>query len=752
MSLNPAQRAAVDHRGSPLLVLAGAGTGKTRVITHRVAALLDEGIPPWRVLAVTFTNKAAGEMRERIDRLCAGRHAVGDLWVGTFHSICARILRRYGEPLGLSPRFTIYDTGDQSTLMGRVLKDLKVPDKLFTPRGVLGYIDRAKNQGEGPEGLEKVGLHDPVLSVVRKAYTLYEERLRAANAVDFGDLLLLTVQLLRDANKPSDSQLADLDPLQRFKTRFQHVVVDEFQDTNPVQVELVNLLSNQAELCVVGDDDQSIYGWRGADVSQILRFGDRHPGTEVIRLEQNYRSTMNVLRCADAVIRRNTGRLGKTLFSELGEGDPVRVMMLASERDEARLVAQEIAAAIDEGEDPEEIAVFYRTHALSRVLEDEIRRVGVSLRIVGGVAFYERQEVKDILSYLVLIENPNSDAHLLRVINRPTRGIGSTSQTRLVERAAQEGISLWQALENPAAAGLKTAAAKKVRAFATMLADLREEAAGLPLDELVTRVIEATGYREMLAVDGSEEAAGRLENLQELQGNVVEFLAAQPQGTLADFLELVSLVAGERAEGDRGRAINLMTIHSAKGLEFERVYLVGMEERVFPHARVLDDPVQMEEERRLAYVALTRAKRLLTLTMAYRRRIFGQEQVGQPSRFVLDLPQEFTEQVGRRDRPSWATPMHESGYRRSQRAPARQAPDWQDDIVYEVADDGFEPDDPFPEEPEGVSLYLGMPVRHAVFGVGEVVGWSGEGKKTKVTVKLQGANLKTILASHLIPL
>ncbi len=742
MSLNPAQRAAVEHRGSPLLVLAGAGTGKTRVICHRVASLLDEGIPPWRILAVTFTNKAAAEMRERIDRLCEGREDVRELWVGTFHSICARILRKHGEAVGLSPRFSIYDAADQRSLMKRVLEDLRVSDKQFSPSGVLGHIDRAKNQGLDPDRIGELLLPPPVERVVHGAWVEYQKRLLAADAVDFGDLLLHAVRALRSAVKPSSAQLGDLDPIYRLTTRFKHIVVDEFQDTNRVQAELVDRLARRAELCVVGDDDQSIYGWRGAEVEQILRFADTHEGTETIRLEQNYRSTMNVLRCADAVIRKNRGRLGKTLWSENGDGDPVRVFRLESERDEARLIASEIRHAVDEGEDPEEIAIFYRTHAQSRVLEDEVRRSGLGCRIVGGVAFYERQEVKDALAYLQVLRNPASDAHVLRVLNRPTRGIGKTTVARLAERATALGKPFWEALQDPAAAGLKASAAKRVTAFVELIRELQRAMERMPIDELLAQVIDATGYREMLATDDTDEGRTRLENLQELHGNVVEFLRERPEGTLEEFLELVSLAGGERAEGDASRAITLMTIHTAKGLEFERVYLTGMEERVFPHARVLDDERQLEEERRLAYVALTRAKRHLTLTMAARRMIFGQTQVGQPSRFVLDLPRDSTEQIGRIDAPSMPTPM--SAVRREPQA-------WQDDIVYDADPDI---DSPFDEGEvdEGVPLYVGMMVRTRTFGDAEVLGWSGSGAKLKLQLRLATREIKTIMARFVEPL
>jgi len=766
MSLNPAQRAAVEHRGGPLLVLAGAGTGKTRVITHRVAQLMDEGVEPWRILAVTFTNKAAGEMRERIVSLCSGRHPVHELWVGTFHSICARILRRHGEAVGLTPRFSIYDPGDQATVMGQVLKEIKAPEKLYSPRGVLSWLDKAKNQGWGPEGIERLDLPDPVAKLVREAYALYDKRLRAADAADFGDLLRLTVKLLHDAKRPkaTSGQLAEFEPAARLGTRFLHVVVDEFQDTNPVQAELIDLLASRAELCVVGDDDQAIYGWRGADVAQILQFSERHPGTELVRLEQNYRSTTRILRCADAVIRRNRGRLGKTLWSERGEGDAVRVIAVDDERMEARLVAHEIREAIDDGASPDEFAVFYRTHAQSRALEEHLRRAGLTCRLVGGVAFYERMEVKDVLSYLTVLLNPSSDVHLQRIINRPARKLGKTSVDRMVERAALEGVSLWQALHEPTAAGLARPAAKRVLEFVGMIEGLRATMAGRPLDELMAAIVEVTGYRAWLDEDQSPEAQARLENLQELLGNVQEFAEERPDAEPHEYLELVSLVGGERGEGDRGRAITLMTIHSAKGLEFPVVYLTGMEERVFPHARVIDDPVQMEEERRLAYVALTRAKDRLTLTLARRRRLYGQLQVGTPSRFVSDLPQDAVASVGLRPAPRMLELVRSAPGPAPAPRPAPE-PSWKDDIEYDA-----EPDVPFTDEElaggsphpaaargsreveEGVALFVGMHVRHPRFGEGVLLGWSGAGQSLRLELRFPGHGAKTILARFCEPL
>lgn len=724
------------------MVLAGAGTGKTRVITHRVAALLDEGVPAWRILAVTFTNRAAGEMRERIVKLCEDNHPVNELWVGTFHSICARILRRHGDLIGLTPRFSIYDTGDQATLMGRILKEMNISDRMYTPKGILGHIDRAKNQGIGPDRPDKLPAREPVLSVVAEAYKRYQERLLAEDAVDFGDLLVHTVKLLRDAPKQGEGrQLADFDPAARMLTRFKHVVVDEYQDTNPIQAELVNLLSGRGELCVVGDDDQSIYGWRGADVSQILDFCDIHAGAKLVRLEQNYRSTTAILRAADAVIRKNRDRLGKTLFSDLGEGTPLRVLLLDDEREEARFVAHEIQDMIDEGEaSPQDFAIFYRAHAQSRVIEDEIRRMGMRCRILGGVAFYERQEVKDLLSYLTVLENPRSDAHLLRIINRPTRGIGATSVSRLQDHARAQGLPLYDVLADPAAAGLGKAAARKVAGFRLLMEGLREKMGTLPLDELAAEALEVTGYRETLAADDSEESMARLENLQELLGNMREYLEDQPGGGLVEYLELVNLVGREDGDGERGGAITLMTIHSAKGLEFPNVYVVGMEEGVFPHARVLDDPTSLEEERRLAYVAITRAQRRLTLTLARRRRLYGQLQVGTPSRFVLDLPSEGVERIG------LARPTTMNRVANPRPAAPVPEPEWDDDIVYE---DGASASSGSSDE--GVALYVGMNVRHGKYGEGELLGWTGGGNDLRLQLRFPQHGTKTILARYCEP-
>ena len=749
MSLNPAQAQGVSHRGSALLVLAGAGTGKTRVITHRVASLLAEGVPPWQILAVTFTNKAAGEMRERIARLChqdpaLQRVDVSQMWVGTFHAISARILRRHGEAVGLSPRFAIYDTSDQRALMKNVLKSLNYDPKSFTPAGVLSDIDKVKNQGLDwqPHHLEQMGIYEPRQEVVRRAWRLYEERLRAADAADFGDLLSLCVKLLEQAPLEGEGgQLSGFDPVARLRQRFSHVVVDEFQDTNPVQGKLIELLSGRAELCVVGDDDQSIYGWRGADVSQILDFPHTHAPCEVIRLEQNYRSTGHILACADAIIRHNSGRLGKTLWSDLGEGELINVACLEDERAEARWVASTIAhAAMEEGASLEEFAIFYRTHAQSRAVEEAFRRADVPYRMVGGTRFFDRAEIKDLIAYLRLMLNPASEMDFVRIVNRPARGIGAKTVERLQLACVREGESIIEVARDPKKAGVGGAAARKVQGFVALYDELVSHMNQVELDELADLVLEKSGYRERLSAEGTDEAHGRLENLQEFVGALTEFVREEPESTLADYLEQVSLATSEDEGAAVDEAVTMMTVHSAKGLEFERVFVVGMEEGVFPHARSLQDPEQMEEERRLAYVAVTRAKRELSVTFATRRWIFGQQQVNQPSRFVGDLPRERVEEIGVR-RPRGRLHFGATGL--SDEAPDAAEPSWDDDIVYdEPAAHG---------SGEGVRLYVGMPLRHAKFGVGDLVSWTGMGDQTKVVVRFPGVGQKTILARFCQP-
>jgi len=743
VQLNPEQQAAVDHRGSPLLVLAGAGTGKTRVITHRVAKLLEQGVPAWRILAVTFTNKAAGEMRERIHQMCSDIPEADRLWVGTFHSICARILRRYGEAVGLSRNFAIYDTDDQMRLMKRVLKELNIDDNRLAPRAVLGHLDKAKNRGLPIAQLEKLGLEEPVSSLSKKAGLRYEKLLRAADAADFGDLLVLAVELLANAGQGAPgSQLADLDPALGLKRRFLHVVVDEYQDTNPVQARLISLLSERAELVVVGDDDQAIYGWRGANVAQILGFPDEHPGCKIIRLEQNYRSTGHILSCADAIIRRNAGRLGKTLWSELGEGHPVKIRQLASEHDEARVVVDQVLDALTEDIPPHEIAVFYRTHAQSRVIEEALAASAIRYAIYGGLSFYDRKEIRDLLAYLRLLTNPGSDVDFERIVNVPARKIGDTTVGHLRAHAQARGISLMACLGELEQTGLPAGTCRRLEGFRAIMDELvQAHAARMPLGELASLAMTLTCYREALAAEQSEEATERLENLQEFVGALAEFATENPEQTLADYLEQVSLTSNSDDRSDQARRVRLMTIHSAKGLEFTRVILTGMEEGVFPHGRSLQDPTQMEEERRLAYVAVTRAKRDLLITYAARRSLYGQTQVNEPSRFLRDLPALATDRG-----------------RRASRMSAPPQPSWNSDIVYDSEQPEAAPPRGQPQRrrpsaapaEEGVHLFVGQHFHHAKFGGGQLIAWDGSGADLKLHLRF-ATGIRLILARFCEP-
>ena len=757
MQLNPEQQAAVEHRGSPLLVLAGAGTGKTRVITHRVAKLLADGVPAWRILAVTFTNKAAGEMRERIHKMCEGVPEADRLWVGTFHSICARILRRYGEGVGLTRNFAIYDTDDQMRIMKRALKELNIDDRQLSPRAVLTHLDRAKNRGLPISKLEQLGLDEPVNSMSKKAGLRYEQLVRAADAADFGDLLVLAVELLANAGQGAPgAQLADLDPALGLKRRFLHVVVDEYQDTNPVQARLISLLSERAELVVVGDDDQAIYGWRGADVAQILRFPDDHHGCRMIRLEQNYRSTGHILTCADAIIRRNAGRLGKTLWSELGDGQQVKVRQLSDEHHEARVVVEQVLDGLTEDIPAHEIAIFYRTHAQSRVIEEALAGNAIRYAVYGGLSFFERKEIRDLIAYLRLLTNPGSDVDFERIVNVPPRKIGDTTVGQLKGHALERGISLMAALAELDQTGLSRAACSRLAGFAEVMQQLSAaHAANMPLGELASEVLRITGYREMLAAEQTEEATTRLENLQEFAGALAEFSEDYPDQTLSDYLEQVSLASDSDKKTDEARSVRLMTIHSAKGLEFTRVILTGMEEGVFPHGRSLQDPLQMEEERRLAYVAVTRAKRDLLITHAARRTLYGQTQVNEPSRFLRDLPPAATDRGRRPGSSNYGSP-HGSQ--------PRQEPSWNSDIVYDGDVDHVQPASraqpqrrrptpaarPAPSD-DGVPLFVGMHFHHPKFGAGELIGWDGHGSDLKLHLRFREVGTRVILARFCEP-
>jgi len=594
--LNPAQREAVLTTEGPLLVVAGAGSGKTRVLTHRVAHLINaHGIKPQEILAITFTNKAAGEMRERLEDMLGG--VARSIWILTFHSACGRILRREAPRLGYRSNFTIYDQADQIRLTKAVLEELERDPKRFVPRGIHSQISTAKNSLISPEEYRQrvSSFYD---QTVADAYDLYQRRLFASNAVDFDDMLFLTVQLLE--NFPEARE--------RWQKAFRYILVDEYQDTNHAQYRFLQLMAEKHKnLFAVGDPDQSIYAFRGADIRNIMEFEADFPGTRVIPLEQNYRSRNLILRGANAVIENNRERKPKELWSELGDGEPIRVLEVEDEHAEARFVAVEIARLVEEGFSGSEIAVFYRTNAQSRVLEDVLVRQAIQYQVIGGPRFYERAEIKDVIAYLQVIDNPYDAVSLMRIANKPRRGIGELG--RLPQRDS--------------------------------------------VPELVQRVLERTGYTDALEAERTIEAQGRLENLQELVGVAQEYQAAAEEPSLSSFLQEISLFADQDALRGEQSLVTLMTLHNAKGLEFRAVFMIGMEEGIFPHARSLEEAM-LEEERRLAYVGMTRAQERLTLTHASSRSLWGARNYNLPSRFIDELPEEQVERE--RLRPSsWSS-------------------------------------------------------------------------------------------------
>ncbi|MCW2975895.1 MAG: UvrD/REP helicase [Actinomycetia bacterium] len=636
--LNPAQREAVLTTEGPLLVIAGAGSGKTRVLTRRIAHLLAAvGAKPPEILAITFTNKAAAEMRERVEQL-VGPPARAS-WVMTFHAACGRILRREAERLGYKSNFTIYDTSDQLRLVKQVLEELELDPKLFTPRGILSQISNAKNQLIGPvEYAARVAsFYD---QTVADAYELYQKRLHAANAVDFDDMLFLTVEALERFPEARE----------KWQKAFRYVLVDEYQDTNHAQYRFLQLLAEKhSNVFAVGDPDQSIYAFRGADIRNVLEFERDFPGARSIALEQNYRSTNNILQAANAVIRHNRERKDKNLWSELGDGDPVRVVEVEDEHSEARYVAAEIAMLVEQGYSGQEIAVFYRTNAQSRVLEDVLVRQGVAYQVIGGPRFYERAEIKDLVAYLQVIDNPFDALSLLRIANRPRRGIGDSTLSRLMTFADQAEITLWEAMDRAEQAGVGTAPQKALASFRTMIQSLMSAAQELEVPELIERVLEQSGTIEAFEAERTIESQGRIENLQELVSLAREWQEQNTEPTLSSFLQEVSLYSDQDTIRGESSLVTLMTLHNAKGLEYRAVYLIGMEEGIFPHSRSIEEQ-GVEEERRLAYVGMTRAMERLTLMHASSRMLYGGRSYNLPSRFLDELPEQHIERE--RLRPS----------------------------------------------------------------------------------------------------
>jgi len=744
--LNPQQREAVIHGTGPLLVLAGAGSGKTRVITWRIAHLIGEmGVRPQHILAVTFTNKAANEMLSRVDHLVppAGGYRP---WIGTFHSTSLRILRRYADRLGYTKSFVVYDTSDQLTLIRRSMRELNVNDEAFPPRSILNRISSAKNELIGPVEYEKTNL-DFFGARVAEVYRIYQKRLREFDAMDFDDLIGKYVELLGQ-NEDVRDELHD---------RFRHLLIDEYQDTNRAQYALIKLLAGRdGNLVAVGDEDQSIYRFRGADINNILNFERDFPGAKIVKLEQNYRSTGNILDAATGVVSNNIARKGKTLFTTGGSGDRVRIVTASNEREEAQFVLEKISSM--RGRYPlTDFAVLFRTNAQSRPFEEELLRANLPYSVVGGVKFYERAEIKDILSFVRIAIRPHDTPSIERVINVPSRGIGDTTLASLNERAAEQNVSLWTIVDGDLGF-LPPRASKAVREFRDIVHDL-QRAATNPIPDFVDYVLVRTGYRRMLQESRDLQDESRLENLEELINSAREYYEQNPQASLGDYLDSLTLMSDlDKYESQKG--VTLMTLHSAKGLEYRVVFLAGMEEGILPHSQSLEQNDDLEEERRLCYVGMTRARELLFCIHAHERRLHGRFREQSPSPFLTEIPEEVREEVRlasayRAPQGSWREqPMRPQSPSRGPArppVPARPANPSVNGVLsfFQNAPVQFDPSAITAAKQSqggGAELKRGQKVRHEQFGVGTILTMEGSGPDAKLTVYFERHGSKKFIA------
>jgi len=757
--LNPRQREAVQHVEGPLLLLAGAGSGKTRVITHRIAYLMSvQRVPGWAILAVTFTNKAAGEMRDRVKALVAGIPGDGPT-VATFHSFCVRLLRREGAPLasirpGFTTRFTIYDDDDQISILKGVYRQLGLDEKFMQYRAALSRISNAKSHKESPDDMARKAT-DPITTRLAVVYEKYEAKLRESNALDFDDLLLEAVRLLTH----------DAPTRERLNRRYEFVMVDEYQDTNRSQYELMRLLTaERRNICVVGDEDQSIYGWRGANIRNILDFERDFPGATIIRLEQNYRSTKNILEAANGVVANNTERIGKSLWTESATGDKITLYEAPDSENEALYIADTIEAAL--ARDPRHrVAVLYRTNAQSRQIEEALRRYGRKYVVVGGFSFYQRAEIKDILAYLKVLVSPQDSISLLRIINVPARGIGRTTVEQMEQYAIANQLALWSALgrmieERAFPPRAETALA----AFHRLIQELTDGLESRPVAETLEAVLERTGYRKMLEQEGTEDARTRLANLEELQNAAAD--ASERGETLRDFLDHAALVSDADSADERA-TVSLLTMHNAKGLEFPIVFIAGLEEGLFPHSRSLDSESGMEEERRLCYVGMTRAETRLYLTWARSRRRFGggQPEPSIPSRFLKEVPSALLDRIrgdrghvdltaerydvrdaARRNLYTGKTYNSVENIRQFFAERGMPAPQGIDNRTAAAAAPAAKPLATVKKPAK--KFGPGSMIEHAKYGRGTVLRMEGSGEDTKVTVSFPGYGLKKLIAKY----
>lgn len=730
-TLNPPQREAVQHTEGPLLILAGAGSGKTRVLTHRIAYLIEEkGVNPWNILAITFTNKAAGEMRDRVDKIVG--FGAESIWVSTFHSTCVRILRRYIDRLGYDNSFTIYDTDDQKTLMKDICKYLQIDTKVIKERNLLSAISSAKNEMITPEEYRLKAEGDFGRQKIATVYEEYEKQMRANNALDFDDLLLKAVQLFQ--TQP--------DVLEYYQERFRYIMVDEYQDTNTVQFQFVSILAAKyRNLCVVGDDDQSIYKFRGANIRNILDFEQVFSDAKVIKLEQNYRSTGTILNAANAVIRNNRGRKDKTLWTDNDEGDKIQFRQFDSAYDEAEFIVDDICRKTrGNGANYNDFAILYRTNAQSRLFEEKFVTANIPYKIVGGINFYARREIKDVLAYLKTIDNAKDDIAVRRIINVPKRGIGLTSVNRVQEYALARELGFYEALMGVEFIPNIGRGASKMESFVALIEHFKMDAERIKISELVDEILEETGYLEELKGEGEIEAEARIENIDELKNKIIAYEeVCEDQGetaTLSGFLEEVALVADIDSLEEDSDYVVLMTLHSAKGLEFPQVYLAGMEDGVFPSYMCItsDDKSEIEEERRLCYVGITRAEQELTLTYARRRMIRGEMQYNKMSRFLKEIPVELLSDgdAFKNEKPE---PPVQTAYQQAKKSFHTKAFQAKPIQQFKVADG------------KGPGYDVGDRVRHMKFGDGLVTAITEGGRDYEVTVQFDQAGQKKMFAT-----
>jgi DNA helicase-2/ATP-dependent DNA helicase PcrA len=709
--LNPEQRQAVTHTEGPLLLMAGAGSGKTRVLTHRIAYLLREKeVAPWSVLAITFTNKAAREMKDRVAGLVGP--VAEDIWISTFHSMCVRVLRRDIDRIGYNRNFTILDSGDQLTVIKQILKNKNIDPKKFEARSILGTISSAKNELKKPDQFAKTAT-GPYEQTAAEVYEEYQKQLKKNHALDFDDLIMKTIELFKLVPEV----------LEFYQRKFQYILVDEYQDTNRAQYMLVNMIAERFKnLCVVGDSDQSIYRWRGADISNILSFEEDYSNAKVILLEQNYRSTKTILQAANRVIENNPNRKKKNLWTENDAGCGIGYFAADTEQSEAQFVVERIREAMQKDDYTySDIAILYRTNAQSRVIEEFFVKSNIDYNIVGGTKFYDRKEIKDVLAYLRLIANPDDDISLQRIINVPKRGIGATTVDKIGAFAIEQGISMFAALQEVEQIGLTGRTVTKLRDFSDQLGHWIQMQEYLSVTELVEELLERTGYREMLKNENSIEAQSRLENIDEFITVTNEFEKQNEDRSLVAFLTDLALVADidkldDENEGKPKDAITLMTLHSAKGLEFPLVFLIGMEEGIFPHSRSLFEEEEMEEERRLAYVGITRAEKQLYLTNARLRTMYGRTSSNPPSRFIAEIPQECLEPLNEeKQAPDWMKTSRKSPTQ-VQRSRTIERP-----RTVQTGGESF-------------SWSVGDKAAHKKWGVGTVVSLKGEGESLELDI------------------